>query len=82
MAIIHRLKPTINTDDCLHWARQVRDVLGLGFHPDTPFSDYIDVADESAVFSVEEAERLDGELMRVDSYYPGGIYRLWEDVSK
>ena len=33
--------------------------LGLNFHVDTPFCDYINYKDDSPYFTIEEAERLD-----------------------
>lgn len=35
--------------------------LGHGFHPDTPFGDYVD-SDGSSTFSAEESQRLDVAL--------------------
>jgi hypothetical protein len=38
--------------------------IGLGFHPDTPFADYVTIASGTAVFSSDEAVRLDTLLDR------------------
>ena len=79
---IDPLAPQFGIDDCIRWAVQVRNVLGGAFHPETPFADYVRLCDDAPTFAPRESDRLDGELIRVDSYYPGGIYKLWEDAGR
>lgn len=38
------------------------DHVGFGFHPDTPFKNYIWLSDGSPMFSAEDAERYDAAL--------------------
>lgn len=43
------------------------EVLGLGYHPDTPFSDYVD-RDGRATFSSSEAARLEEAAERAFAF--------------
>ena len=36
--------------------------IGIGFHPDTPFSEYVTVGSGMKVFDIDEAVRLDAML--------------------
>lgn len=36
--------------------------LGIGFHPDTPFNDYINTYTRKRIFTDDEAEKLDTTL--------------------
>lgn len=40
-----------------NFIRQCADELGLGFHPDTPFNDYVNIDTELPTYSLEESEQ-------------------------
>ena len=43
------------------WVRQLVFFMGIGFHPDTPFSDYV-VPDGKPSFTAEQCEALESGL--------------------
>jgi hypothetical protein len=45
----------------LNWCVQT---IGLGFHPDTPFDDYIDSATDEPVFDERTARKLEQKMRR------------------
>lgn len=57
--------------------------LGLNFHIDTPFADYISSEDDSPYFTIEEAERLDklmDKAFLICEYDGFDIYELGLDT--
>lgn len=57
------IRQTLDTlDDVRHWLRGVIQFLGLGFHPDTPFDEYINLKECTPSYSAEDAFRLTQEL--------------------
>jgi hypothetical protein len=55
----------VRTDrDARQFIREVTDLLGLGFHPDTGFDEYVDLDAGGPTFDLVDAARLDGTLER------------------
>ena len=44
-----------NLTEVRNFIRECTEKLGLGFHPDTPFEDYINVETEQPTFTPEES---------------------------
>ena len=44
------------------------ETIGLGFHPDTPFADYVDPDTEEPVFAEATARKLDRKMRRAFLY--------------
>lgn len=62
---IEQLKETADAAQAIAWLRGVAKAIGPGFHPDTPGADYIHGETKKALFTPEEAQRLDADLARV-----------------
>ena len=46
------------------WVRRIVRFVGPGFHPDTPFDEYVRIGDGSCLFAPGEAELLQANLDR------------------
>lgn len=53
-----------NARNAADWLRRATRDIGLGFHPDTPASEYINVATEKPLFVGADAEAFDAARMR------------------
>lgn len=59
--------------------------IGVGFHPDTPFDDYVDIETGKPTFSSEEAAQLEAEHARawqILDEHGVDIYRLGFPVQR
>lgn len=56
------LKKIENLDGVIKFAEDLKKELGLGFHPDDPFENYIDVGTTQPVYTEEES-KLRNELI-------------------
>lgn len=62
--LIEELADAATAKETIAWLRHVAKAIGPGFHPDTPAADYIRLSDDAALFTPEEAIRLDADLQR------------------
>lgn len=62
---------------------KVGPTLGIGYHPDTPFSDYVEVKSGKPTYSKEEAEQLDKERQEHIKALGDKVYDIgFEDMKR
>ena len=72
--LIKELADDATAKETIIWLRHVAEVIGPGFHPDTPATEYVRLSDDVALFTTEEAIRLDADLQR--------SFRIMETVGR
>lgn len=73
------VKDVGTAEDAAEFVRACCREIGLGFHPDTPFSDYVefnrnDVRENRDMFPPDDAARLDGCMKRAFLLLGEGVY--------
>jgi hypothetical protein len=58
---IPKLTNPESLSSCVEFIQELTRQIGIGFHPDTPFDDYVDV-NGCWCFTVPDADRLQSEL--------------------
>lgn len=84
-ACVERFRNQSTVSAAARFARDLTREIGAGFHPDTPFSNYVDIGSGVNSFSDADAKQLEFELERawqVLDRYGVDIYRLCLPVQR
>lgn len=84
MRIFDQFRENPSVDSAKRCMTDLTETIGPGFHPDTPFSDYID-ENWSPLFEVERSEYLDralDEVMSILRYFEVDSYDVANEVQR
>jgi hypothetical protein len=67
-------EPAKSREEAVSWVKAATETIGLGFHPDTPASDYLNGQTGKPLFSASEATAFDLALEAAFSFLGDEIY--------